>query len=121
MENTYHLLETEKIQETSSVGLDRKSGVCLIFKSFSPKRWGNLYLFIFFPTAYFTWGSERNRAGKRNKHPYFKSLATLENIIPEPNSSCLQQESSEKPACTCQLKFVVFFRNPNRDTSIDVL
>lgn len=41
--------------------------------------------------------------------------------IAQLNPCCLQQESSEKPACFCQLKFVVFFCNPGKVTPIDVL
>lgn len=41
--------------------------------------------------------------------------------IPHLNPCCLQQESCEKPACSCQLRFVVFFCNLNKVTPTDIL
>lgn len=87
-------------------------------KSF-PQRDGGMNLHC---TVFFTLGRKcLNETDLEIETNIFKVLATLKKRIPHLNPCCLQQESSKKPACSCQLKFVVFFCNPNKVTPIDFL
>lgn len=74
-------------------------------------------------TVFFTLGRECLNATELEIQTNIFILKHLQHWkrIPHLNPCCLKQESSEKPVCSCQLKFVIFFYNPNKIPPIDLL